>query len=395
VLVGKEPNQQRFTVHHDLLVQRSEFFKAARSSRWTEADQPTTLVDHDPETFSTYLHCLYFGVDAIKDRLSLVAEQHGSSNETAANNDESDTESSSDSDSGSDSASDEGQNEQRNTEATTQECPKTLTVPVDGKEKEAAAILFVGNLSYTTEEKALEQAFEGFGELQGVRIVTSTRDGRSKGFGYVEFASAESAANALQARAGFKLDGRGLRLDFATPRPDTANVPNQDQQREEAQEKSINKSRVTGGAADGNTDNVHTNQTGQEEDSTIDYNLSYGEENDGVDDAGTRVLIKLYVLAVKLIDIHTANLVIDAMITHIDLSEVPDSIFINIVYKCTPTGSPLRALFRDLNIHETEYTWFQEILQRKQSLPVDFLNDSFWSTVESTRKVTIKSSTMC
>ena len=48
VLVGKEPNQQRFTVYHDLLVHRSGFFKAARSSRWTQPDQPTTLVDHDP-----------------------------------------------------------------------------------------------------------------------------------------------------------------------------------------------------------------------------------------------------------------------------------------------------------------------------------------------------------
>jgi hypothetical protein len=81
------------------------------------------------------------------------------------------------------------------------------------------------------------------------------------------------------------------------------------------------------------------------------------------------------VLADKLIDIHTANLVIDAMIAHIDVSEIPDSIFINIVYKCTPSGSPLRALFRDLNIHETPYYWFQEILQRKENLPIDFLND--------------------
>jgi hypothetical protein len=201
VLVGKEPNQQRFTVHHDLLVQRSEFFKAARALRWTQADQPTTLEDHDPETFSTYLHCLYFGVDAIKDRLSLVAEQHGSSNKPTINNNESDKDSSSDSHSDSDSASEEGQNEQLSTEVTTQKPPKTLTVMVDGKEKEATAILFVGNLSWITEEKALEQAFEEFGELRGVRIVTSSKDGRSKGFGYVEFTSSESAANALLASA--------------------------------------------------------------------------------------------------------------------------------------------------------------------------------------------------
>jgi hypothetical protein len=87
VLVGKDPNQQRFTVHHDLLVQRSEFFKAARSSRWTQSDQPTTLEDHDFDIFSTYLHCLYFGADAIKDRLSLIAEQHDATTESTANTD--------------------------------------------------------------------------------------------------------------------------------------------------------------------------------------------------------------------------------------------------------------------------------------------------------------------
>ena len=61
VLVGKEPNQQRFTVYHDLLTQRSEFFRVARLVRWTDSGKPTTLDDHEPEVFSAYLHCIYFG----------------------------------------------------------------------------------------------------------------------------------------------------------------------------------------------------------------------------------------------------------------------------------------------------------------------------------------------
>jgi hypothetical protein len=107
VLVGKEPNQKRFTVYYDLLVQRSESFKAARSSRWAQADRPTNLEDHDPETFFTYLHCLCFGIDAIQDRFGVIGEQHRSTNEPTNSNDESDKDSSSDSDSDSDSASDE------------------------------------------------------------------------------------------------------------------------------------------------------------------------------------------------------------------------------------------------------------------------------------------------
>lgn len=72
MLVGKAPDQKRSTVHQDLIVKRSNFFKAARSSLWTKPDVPTTLDDHDPEVFSTYLHCLYYGADAIKDRLGSV-----------------------------------------------------------------------------------------------------------------------------------------------------------------------------------------------------------------------------------------------------------------------------------------------------------------------------------
>ena len=161
VLVGKEPNHQRFTVHHDLLVQRSEFFKAARSSRWTQPNQPTTLDDHDPETFSTYLHCLYFGVDAIKDRLNVIAEEYGATNEATVSYNESDSESSSDESSGSgdaagndvldngkednssesnsdsDSGSGEGQPKQQIIEKTTPKLPNKLTILVNGEGKEA------------------------------------------------------------------------------------------------------------------------------------------------------------------------------------------------------------------------------------------------------------------
>jgi len=121
------------------------------------------------------------------------------------------------------------QNEQRSAEGTTQKSTKKLTVLVDGKGKEATTTLFVGNLSWATGEKTLEQVFAQFGGVRGVRIITRFDDGRSRGFGYVEFSSAESAAKALQARTGFMLDGRSLRLDFSEPHRGTAHVPNQDQ----------------------------------------------------------------------------------------------------------------------------------------------------------------------
>ena len=64
ILVGKAPLQKHFTLHNDLFLPRSEFFRAARSAAWREDSQePTTLDDDDddPEVFSNYLRCVYLG----------------------------------------------------------------------------------------------------------------------------------------------------------------------------------------------------------------------------------------------------------------------------------------------------------------------------------------------
>jgi len=60
VLVGATPDQQSFTVYHDIATKRSDFFRVARSSRWTDPKKPTELVDDQPSVFHAYLHCLYF-----------------------------------------------------------------------------------------------------------------------------------------------------------------------------------------------------------------------------------------------------------------------------------------------------------------------------------------------
>jgi hypothetical protein len=66
VLVGKELLQQRFTAHTNVLTERSEFFRAARSSQWlVDPAKPVDLEDDDPQVFSAYLECVYFGVEAI------------------------------------------------------------------------------------------------------------------------------------------------------------------------------------------------------------------------------------------------------------------------------------------------------------------------------------------
>lgn len=65
IVVGSQ--QQRFTVHTNVLTHRSEFFRAARSSQWlTDPAKPVDLEDDDPEVLSAYLECVYFGIEAIK-----------------------------------------------------------------------------------------------------------------------------------------------------------------------------------------------------------------------------------------------------------------------------------------------------------------------------------------
>jgi hypothetical protein len=64
VIVGtSEPHKQkRFTLHTNLLIPRSGFFKAARSAVWnTDPLKPAILDDDDPEVFENYMRCVYSG----------------------------------------------------------------------------------------------------------------------------------------------------------------------------------------------------------------------------------------------------------------------------------------------------------------------------------------------
>lgn len=76
----------------------------------------------------------------------------------------------------------------------------------------ASKTLYVGNLNYNTMEQALAELFAGQGHVVDVRIMMG------KGFGFVEMASEEEAAQAKEALNGVQLDGRTIRVDEARPR---------------------------------------------------------------------------------------------------------------------------------------------------------------------------------
>jgi len=77
--------------------------------------------------------------------------------------------------------------------------------------------LYVGNLSYDTSEESLRTLFAEVGEVESVSIVTDRMSGRSRGFGFVEMATDEAAAEAISRLNGQLLDGRDLNVAEARP----------------------------------------------------------------------------------------------------------------------------------------------------------------------------------
>ncbi|XP_071913203.1 uncharacterized protein [Coffea arabica] len=79
--------------------------------------------------------------------------------------------------------------------------------------------LFVGGLSYNTDETSLKEAFSQHGEVVEARIIMDRDHGNSRGFGFVTYASSEEASAAIQAFDGQDLHGRRIRVNYANDRP--------------------------------------------------------------------------------------------------------------------------------------------------------------------------------
>jgi len=80
--------------------------------------------------------------------------------------------------------------------------------------------LFVGNMNFQTTESDLRALFEQFGEITRVQVMTDRETGRSRGFGFVEMADDDAAAQAIAALNGREIDGRALNVNEARPKPE-------------------------------------------------------------------------------------------------------------------------------------------------------------------------------
>jgi RNA recognition motif-containing protein len=78
--------------------------------------------------------------------------------------------------------------------------------------------LYVGNLSYSASENELRDLFSQYGAVESVAVITDRDTGRSKGFGFVEFANDAEANAAIAGLNGKEVSGRALTVSQARPR---------------------------------------------------------------------------------------------------------------------------------------------------------------------------------
>jgi RNA recognition motif-containing protein len=80
--------------------------------------------------------------------------------------------------------------------------------------------IYVGNLSRDVTEDDLREAFEEFGEVSSVSIITDKFTGASRGFGFVEMPDGDAAQEAMNSLNGKDLKGRSLNVNEAKPKTD-------------------------------------------------------------------------------------------------------------------------------------------------------------------------------
>jgi RNA recognition motif-containing protein len=78
--------------------------------------------------------------------------------------------------------------------------------------------LFVGSLSFTTTSEGLREFFGQSGTVVSANVVTDQFTGQSRGFGFVEMATAAEADKAVTQLNGRMLDGRPLKVEIAKPK---------------------------------------------------------------------------------------------------------------------------------------------------------------------------------
>jgi len=80
--------------------------------------------------------------------------------------------------------------------------------------------IYIGNLPWSYRDDELKGLFEEHGEVTSAKVIVDRMSGRSRGFGFVEMASGDEAASAIEALNGYDAEGRELKVNEAKPRDD-------------------------------------------------------------------------------------------------------------------------------------------------------------------------------
>jgi RNA recognition motif-containing protein len=75
--------------------------------------------------------------------------------------------------------------------------------------------IYVGNLSHSSTEDSVRNAFEQFGKVEKVKIILDRETGQPRGFAFVEMPNADEAQAAIEKMNNVELDGRSLRVNEA------------------------------------------------------------------------------------------------------------------------------------------------------------------------------------
>jgi RNA recognition motif-containing protein len=80
--------------------------------------------------------------------------------------------------------------------------------------------LYVGNLSYTTTQDTLYDAFGAHGKVDEVAVITDRETGRARGFAFVSMNNDNEGRAAIEALNGAEVDGRTITVNEARPKTD-------------------------------------------------------------------------------------------------------------------------------------------------------------------------------
>ncbi len=83
--------------------------------------------------------------------------------------------------------------------------------------------IYVGNLSFDSNDADLKGLFETYGEVESAKVIVDKFTGRSRGFGFIEMQKREEGVKAIQELDSKDLGGRSLKVNEAKPKSDNRN----------------------------------------------------------------------------------------------------------------------------------------------------------------------------